>query len=283
MTHLLLDGHNLVYRAFTTIPRAVVGADGLPINAVYGLVSTILQLVRAHDPESVVVAFDTPETPTFRHQLYPGYQAQRGPLGGEFADDFRRQVSIARQVLPAISIPTPQAPGFEADDIMATLAVRAADRQGQAIVVTTDRDLLQLVRPGIAIQVPGKTPLLISDDDGVRARLGIAASGVTGFKALAGDASDNIPGVASIGVKTAASLINQFGTLEAIYENLEELPARVAGALERQRDDAYLFRRIVTVRTDLELPADLMPAGRPRIDATTRVRAVLAAADALQQ
>ncbi len=279
MTVLLLDGHNLVYRAFCSIPRTVLDADGLAINGVHGLLGVVLRLAREYDPMGIVVAFDTPETPTFRHRLYLGYQAQRGPLGGEHAEDFQRQIGIAQRVLPTIGVPAPNVPGYEADDIMATLAIQAAENGGQAIIVSTDRDLLQLVRPGIGVLVPGKSDVLVSDAEQTKARIGVAPKGVTEFKALAGDSSDNIPGVSGIGVKTAAALINEFGTLEGVYSHLDTLSTRTRAALVAQQADAFLFRQIVTLVTQVSLGFNLVDVARPLISAETRVRAILTAAD----
>jgi len=142
---LLLDGHNLLYRAFTSLPMAITGQDGQPINAVYGMLSTIIKLARDHGAEGAVAAFDVPDVPSFRHDLYPGYQAQRGPLGGDHAEEFRRQVDLAQRILPLTGVPALIAPCYEADDIMGTLATRLAGTGDTALIVSTDRDLLQLV------------------------------------------------------------------------------------------------------------------------------------------
>jgi DNA polymerase-1 len=268
MPVLLLDGHNVLYRAFTSIPRSVVGGNGLPVNGLYGLLGTILRLSREVDADKMVAAFDMPEVPTFRHELFPAYQAQRGPLGGENAADFQRQVELAKSLLPAIGVPALTAPGFEADDIIGTLSVRA----NAAIIVSTDRDLLQLVRPGVQVMTPANPPVLAADAQAVLARLGVPPGGIPTFKALAGDASDNIPGVAGVGSKTAATLVNDFGSLEAVYANLSDLAPRIAATLESHRDAAFLYRRITTIVTDLDLPVsvddltmiDFAPDARPR-------------------
>jgi DNA polymerase-1 len=275
MPILLLDGHNLLYRAFTSLPRSIVSSSGEPINGLHGLLSVILRLVRVYNGEHVVVAFDVPDVPTFRHQLYPGYQAQRGPLGGEYAEEFRRQVSMAQELLPAIGVHAVTAPGFEADDIMGTLAVAAAGRDTPSLVVSTDRDLLQLVRPNVEVLSPLNPPFHARSDSDVEDRMGVPAAGVTTLKALAGDSSDNIPGVRGIGNKGAAALVKQYGTLEAMYSDLDRLPTRAAGALRDQRETAFLFRELVTIRTDLALAADASNLWRPRISADTRVGQIL--------
>jgi DNA polymerase-1 len=272
---LLLDGHNLLHRAFTSLPRSIVGQDGLPINGVYGFVGTILRLSRDLQSDHIVAAFDVPEFPTFRHEIYPGYQGHRGPLGGEFADDFQRQTEVIKQLLPSIDIPALTAPGFEADDIIGTVSTAIAERDGCAIIVSTDRDLLQLVRPGIEVLTPDNPPLAVPDAEVVQARIGVPPASIPTYKALAGDPSDNIPGVSGIGAKTAAKLVNEYKTLERIYTSLEAIPPRTALALDSQRDRAFLFRRVATVVTDLDLPVVLDALPAVQFASETRARAIL--------
>lgn len=258
---LLLDAYNVLFRSFSSLPRSITLNDGQPINAVYGMISGILKLVRDLDASYVVAAYDQPDVPTFRHRLYAPYQAQRGPLGGEHAEDFRRQVEVSRAVLAAGKVPCLMAPGYEADDIMGTLAARSAQAGGGSIVVSTDRDLLQLVRPGIEILVPGKDYRRVATDEDVRERMGVGPDGITSFKALAGDSSDNIPGVRGVGVKTAAALVNTYGDLAGIYNQESEiLPRRVAAALAAEKENAFLFLQLVTVITDLPLTIEGEPA-----------------------
>ncbi|MBV9279156.1 MAG: hypothetical protein JOZ41_03655 [Chloroflexi bacterium] len=272
---LLLDGYNLLYRSFVTLPSAITGGDGRPINAVYGMVAAILRLMRELEPARIVAAFDVPEIPTFRHDLYPLYQAQRGPLGGAESEEFLRQVALAQRSLPPLGIAALTYPGYEADDIMGTLASRGAAAEERAVIVSTDKDLLQLVRPGIEVLVPGKAGLHIRDADGVRARLGVHPSGVTTYKALAGDPSDNIPGVPGIGARTAIRLVERYGSLEAIYDDLAGLPARTAAALREARDSAFLFRRLVTIQTDLPLEGDLASLPTPAFTPDAGIRDLL--------
>lgn len=264
MRVVLLDAYNLLYRSFSSLPPSITGPDGEPAHAVYGMLNSILRLWRELQPDHMVAAFDTPETPTFRSDLYPAYQAHRGPLGGDHAPNFARQVSLARDVLPPIGVPAVSAPGFEADDIMGTLAVQVARAGGQATIVSTDRDLTQLVASRISIVVPSREPRVIASDDDVRSLLGVAAAGVTTFKALAGDPSDNIPGVRGVGRKGASDLVNRYQTLEAIYAALDMHSPRVSAALRAGHDDAFLFRTLVSIRTDVEVGlsvSELPPVG----------------------
>lgn len=251
MQIFVVDAYNMVFRSFASLPSAITSENGSPINAVYGSLAYLTRLVREHRPDRIAAAFDVPDEPTFRHRLFPQYQAQRGPLGGENADDFARQVKIADDLLPHLGIPTLSVPGFEADDIIGTLALRLAREGAEVTAVSTDKDLLQLVRPGIRILVPGKENRLIADEDNVRERIGVAPAGVTTFKALAGDPSDNIPGLPGIGTKTAAALVNGHGDLARIYEHVDELPARQAAILQAGADLARLFQDIATIRTDV--------------------------------
>jgi DNA polymerase I len=272
MVALLLDAYNLLFRSFTSLPRSITDDHNEPINAVYGTLAYTARLSRELEADYIVAAFDTPDIPTFRHRLYPAYQGQRGPLGGEHAEDFARQVGIARSVLPALDVPVLGSPGYEADDILGSLACRLAAHGEHCIVVSTDRDLLQLVGPRIETMAPGNPPRFARDEADVQERLGVSPAGVTTFKALAGDASDNIPGVRGIGAKTAVSLVNEHGTLEALYSALASLPARTQRLLADGHDDAFLFRQVATVVTDLVLDLDvarlprhaIIPDAKPR-------------------
>lgn len=272
---LVLDGHNLIYRSFVTLPSSIARKDGTPINGVYGLLGTILRLTRELQASNAIIAFDTPEVPTFRHDLYPAYQGQRGPLGGDKADDFSRQVTLASEVLPKIGVPVVTYPRYEADDIMATLAFRAASAHIKATLVSSDRDLFQLVKPGIEILPPRSKSTLISSEENVKQQLGVAPSAVTTFKALAGDGSDNIPGVAGIGSRTAVELVNRFGSLEEIYQSIDGVATRVATALAAGKELAFLFRDIVTLRTNLDLAIHIEKLPLLEFDSTTRARRLL--------
>jgi DNA polymerase-1 len=275
VTVLLVDGYNLLYRAFTSLPLAIVGADGRPINGVFGLFSSIVRLVRELEVERVAVAFDVPAVPTFRRDLYAGYQAQRGPLGGEQAEEFERQAEIARRALPLLGAPAISVPGFEADDVLGTLANQATQIGRHAVIATTDRDLLQLVRPGIEIATPGKVIQRARTAQDVITRMGVPPEGIPTLKALAGDPSDNIPGVRGIGVKTAVDLVNRFRTLDEIFARVQSLAPRVATALTLQAKNAYLFLDIVTVRTDLDLPIAMKDIGLHGFSADAGIRQLL--------
>ncbi len=277
MKMLLLDSYNLLYRAFSSLPRAITDSSGEPINAVYGMLSSILRLWRDLQPDHIIAAFDMPDVPTFRSTLYPPYQAQRGRLGGDHADDFARQVSLARTLLPLLGIPAISLPRYEADDVMGTLACQVRAGGGESTIVSTDRDLTQLVGPGISIFVPSKEPAILASDEDVRGVMGVDPDGVTTFKALAGDPSDNIPGVRGIGRTGAANLVREYHNLEAIYRSLDNHRPRTASALRAGEHDAFLFRDIVTIRTELDLPPILSELPQLLLDEHSRVRQLLQA------
>ena len=278
MTFFVLDAYNLLYRSFCSLPPTIVDGDGLPINAVYGLFAFLVRLRRDEGARHMVAAFDEPTVPTFRHRLYPPYQAQRGPLGGEQSNEFLRQVGMAKRVLPHVGVAALSLPGYEADDIMGSVAHRARSAHTSACIVTTDRDALQLVGDGTVVLAPGSPPTIARDDQDVRTRLGVPASGVTTFKALCGDVSDNIPGVRGIGKKTAASLVNTYADLHTIYAHLDDLPARTRSLLASERDHAFLFLRLVTIVTDLQLPLAITDLPEVQFSARDRVRALLESA-----
>ena len=253
---LLIDGHNMIFRAFSSVPRSIVDRDGEPVNGVYGLIGTILRLITDRQPVYLVVAFDVPEVPTYRHHLYPAHQGKRGPLSGDMADNFARQVEQAKRVLDQIGLRWLVAPRFEADDIIATLARAAAAIEVPSMIVSNDRDLQQLVGPLVRVLIPGSKSLLIGPSE-VQDRLGVPPERIVDWKVLAGDPSDNIPGVPGIGVKSAVTLVTEFGSWESVYEQLDQVPARQRQALEAGYESAKLFEDVVRLHTDLELDVEI--------------------------
>lgn len=249
---LLMDGHNLLFRAFSSVPRSITDSEDRPVNGIYGMIGTLLKLIRERRPQFVGVAFDVPEVPTFRHGLYPAYQGQRGPLGGVDAANFAWQIDGAKAVLTHIGIRWLTAPGYEADDILATLSAMASRKEVCTTIVTTDRDLQQLVRDEVTVLIPGKSSLEV-DMAAVEARLGIPPNRIVDWKALAGDPSDNIPGVPGIGDKSAVDLVKKYGTCQGIYDHLDEIPTRQRNALEDGRQMAELFQEVVRLKRDLTL------------------------------
>lgn len=258
-TLYLLDGHALAYRAYYALSRtggSFSTRNGEPTAGVYGFTSILLRLFEQEKPEYLAVAFDTGKT--FRDALYPDYKATRAKM----PDDLRPQIARIRQMVDAFKIPRLEVEGYEADDVLGSLA-RFAVAQGFGVkIITGDRDLLQLVDDRVLVNLPGKS---ISDAKDYRAAdvesyLGVRPDQVVDYKALVGDTSDNIPGVAGIGEKTAIGLLQKYGTLDEIYNHLDELAAGVRGKLQAGQEKARLSQKLATIVTEVPVELDLQTA-----------------------
>jgi DNA polymerase I len=217
---LLLDGNSLAYRAFFALPTDLATASGQVTNAVFGFTSMLINLLKDHTPDGIGVAFDRPE-PTFRHALVAEYKAGRA----EAPDILRQQMGLVRQVLEALKIPMVDASGYEADDVIATLATQAKEKGDEVIVVTGDRDEYQLVEdPCVKVLYNrrGVSDYVLYDEAGIKERTGVTPEQYPQYAALRGDPSDNLPGVPGVGEKTAAKLINTYGDLDGIYANVDK-------------------------------------------------------------
>ena len=250
---ILIDAHSLIYRAFFALPPMST-SDGRVTNAVYGFTS-MLAIVLASRPEYAIAAFDLGK-PTFRSQEYEEYKAGRRAM----PDDLRPQVEMVREVLGAFSIPIYGVEGFEADDVIGTLA-RIADERGHSVtIVSGDLDCLQLVTESVEALVPrrGITDTFVYGPDQVRQRYGFEPVQLIDFKALRGDTSDNIPGVPGVGDKTAAKLVQDFVTIEALLDRVEELPeGRLKTSLKANADKIRLGKRMVTIVRDVNVELEL--------------------------
>jgi DNA polymerase I len=217
---LLVDGNSLTYRAFFALPTDLATASGQVTNAVFGFTSMLINLMRDHGATRIAVAFDRPE-PTFRHERVETYKANR-----EAAPDIlRQQIGLVREVVETLGIRVLELPGYEADDIIATLATQARDAGLEVIVVTGDRDVYQLVEdPHIRVLYNrrGVSDYVLYDEAGIEARTGVPPSRYLQYAALRGDPSDNLPGVPGVGEKTAAKLVNRYGDLDGIFGHLDE-------------------------------------------------------------
>ena len=269
----LLDGHALAYRAYyaltggrETVARRWMTAGGEPTAAVYGFTSILLRLLEQEEPPYMAVAFDAGHS--FRDQIYPQYKATRDKMPAEMRPQMRR----IRQVVQAFGLPILELDGYEADDVLGSAAHRSVREHDLNVkIITGDRDLLQLVSERIIVTLPGRK---LSDAEDFTPRrveetLGVRPEQVVDYKALVGDKSDNIPGVPGIGAKTAVKLLRQYGTLEGIYEHLDELPARVRQKLEQHRELALLSRQLARIQTNLPVavPLDAARVGRWQPDA----------------
>ncbi len=269
----LIDGTALAYRAHFALGRAGLRTPGgRPTGAVYGFIRMLRALLRAEDPARVAVALD-PRTPTFRHGLYPEYKATRQKM----PDELREQLPVIRDFLTAAGIPVLEVDGFEADDVIGTLAARGAREGFRSVLVTGDKDFMQLVDGGIRLYDPTRPgDEAWSGPEEVRRRFGVGPDRVTDILGLMGDASDNIPGVPGVGEKTAAELVQTFGSLEGALDRAEDVKrGKIRDALIAHRDQALLSKRLATIRTDVPLdvgPADLLrrPEDRPRLVALFR-------------
>ncbi len=253
---LLVDGHHLFHRTYNALPRSIVGTDGAPIQGVYGFAGAFLRLARRFTPTHVCVPFDPPEPP-FRRALYPDYRTGRPRGTPEEVANFDRQVAQVGQILDYLGIQHPMAPGFEADDVMGTLATAAATVGLPVTIVSGDRDLLQMVGPLVEVFMPKGQEGEIYTPAVVMERWGVRPDQIIDVKALIGDASDRIPGVPGIGPKTAATLLTRHGTIDALYAALPSLPARQADLLRTHQERVYLNRRLVTIVTSVDVSTDM--------------------------
>ncbi len=253
---ILIDAHSLIYRAFFALPPMST-SNGEVTNAVYGFTS-MLAIVLASRPEFAVAAFDL-AAPTFRSKEYEEYKAGRRAM----PEDLRPQIEKVREVLTAFTIPIYGVPGFEADDVIGTFARIAEERGHPVTIVSGDLDCLQLVSESVEALVPrrGITDTFVYGPDQVRQRYGFEPPQLIDFKALRGDTSDNIPGVPGVGDKTAAKLVQDYGTIEALLERIDELPeGRLKTSLKANEDRVRLGKRMVTIVRDVPVDLDLEKA-----------------------
>src|SRR3989344_8420753 len=216
---VLIDGHALVHRAFHALPPTLNSPKGVPTNAVFGFISVLLKMLKDLKPDYVVATFDL-AAPTFRHEEFAEYKAHREKT----PDELHAQVPLVKEVLMAFGIPIYEKAGFEADDLIGTLAERSKKNKGiQTIIMTGDLDTLQLVEDKKVVVFTlrkGVTDTIIYDEEEVFKRYGLKPNQLNDFKGLKGDPSDNIPGIAGIGEKTASALIQTFENLENLYERI---------------------------------------------------------------
>ena len=253
-TLVLIDGHSLAFRAFHAIPLSLTSPSGELTNAVFGFTSMLLNVLREQAPEYVVVAFDVGKT--FRHEMYDAYKGHRERM----PDELRDQVERIKEVVNTLNIPVFTAEGYEADDVLATLARQAAGQGVNSLIVTGDRDILQVVDEHIRVLTSGRqfSDTIIYDPAAVEAKYGLRPDQLVDLKALVGDKSDNIPGVRGIGEKGATDLLQKYGTLDAVYEHLAEVkPDRARNALTEGRESAELSHRLGQITTAVPVQLDL--------------------------
>ena len=263
-TLYLIDGHALAYRMYFALTAGSntqrwQTSKGEPTAGTYGFARELMRILEQEKPEYLAVAFDTGKT--FRDKLFPEYKATRAKM----PEDLRPQIERIRQLVDAFNIPRLEMEGYEADDVLGSVA-RLVAGQGLGVkIITGDRDLLQLVNQRTAVYLAGDDQNYITDEDVIR-KLGIRPNQVVDYKAIVGDKSDNIPGVAGVGEKTAVALLEKFGTLDAIYENIDQVENRWKTKLEANKDTAYLSRDLAQIHTDLEIKLNLDDAKAHEFD-----------------
>lgn len=250
---LLIDGHSLANRAYYALPPLST-AGGTPTNAVYGFLTMVLKFLKERNCKYALCAFDYP-APTFRHAKFDKYKATRKPA----PPDFKVQIPLIKKVLNALRIKSFEIEGYEADDIIGTAASKLSEQGFSVMILSGDRDCLQLVNEKITVVIPvqGIRSVMEFDREKVKQEIGVFPEQIPDYKGLAGDHSDNIPGVKGVGEKTAVALLDKFGSVEGIYANLENVePERLRGLLQSSRDDAFLSRELAVIHTGVPLQVD---------------------------
>jgi DNA polymerase-1 len=257
----LVDGTALVYRSYYAfIRRPLVNSDGENVSAVYGFASSLIKLLDEFAPSHMVVAFDRPE-PTFRHEAYEDYKATREKMPDELAD----QLAAIHELVEAFGIRMVEEPGFEADDLIGTLAVAAKDEGLRSVIVSGDKDFFQLVNDTITVFDPGKN--VEYDAEGVEEKFGVPPSQVVEVLGLMGDSSDNVPGVPGVGRKTAIDLIVRFGSIEGVLAHIDEISgAKRKQNLDENREQALMSRDLVTIDIEAPVKFDVGELQRPPVD-----------------
>ena len=251
-TLMLLDGHSLAYRAFFALPAENFQTNtGQATNAVYGFTSMLINLLRDEDPTHIAAAFDVSRQ-TFRSEMFPEYKAQRS----KSPDEFRGQVDLTKDVLDAMGIPVIAIEGYEADDVIATLATRADAEGYRVLVVTGDRDSLQLVNENVTVLYPkrGVSELTRFTPEEVEKKYGLTPAQYPDYAALRGDPSDNLPGIPGVGEKTAAKWIREYGSFEELVDRADEVRGKVGDSLRENLAAVIMNRRLTELVRDMDLP-----------------------------
>ncbi|MBI5953319.1 MAG: DNA polymerase I [Chloroflexi bacterium] len=265
-TLYLIDGHALAYRMYFALTAGSGSqrwqtSTGEPTAGVYGFARELVRILEKETPEYLAVAFDVGKT--FRDDIFPEYKGTREKM----PDDLRPQIDNIRHMVDLFHIPRLEMEGYEADDVLGTVARLAAEKGLGVKIITGDRDLLQLVNERTAVYLAGDDQTYITDEDVIK-KLGVRPNQVVDYKAIVGDTSDNIPGVKGVGEKTAVSLLEKFGTLDGVYQNLDQVEKRWQGKLETSKEAAYMSYDLARIRTDLKMDFDLEHAKVQPFDGT---------------
>lgn len=267
-TIFLLDGHALAYRTYFALTRGGTGGqhwvtrDGEPTAGVYGFASVLLRILEQERPEYLMVAFDTGKT--FRDDMFADYKGTREKM----PDDLVIQMKRVRQLVDVFNIPRLELEGYEADDVLGSVAVKSVEAGLGVKIITGDKDLLQLVNDRVMVSLPGRSLSDARDflENDVIEFIGVRPDQIVDFKALVGDKSDNIPGVRGVGEKTAVKLLTEYDTLENIYANLDKISTSIRTKLEKGHQDALMSQALARIVTDLNIPLDLDQARTEHFD-----------------
>ena len=254
----LIDGSSYIFRAFFGVRQQLSTSNGFPTNALYGFINMLQKVIRDEKPDYLVVAFDSPDK-TFRHKIYPNYKANRDAPPEELS----RQFPYFEPLVTAYGLSSIRRPGFEADDIIGTLAKKGQQKGLDIVIVSGDKDMMQLISPHIYMLDTMKNKKFM--DKEVAEKFGVQADKVVEVMGLMGDSSDHIPGVTGVGPKTAAELIRKFGSIESLYKRIDEVEKKnLKEKLERDKENAFMSRELVSIDTemDLEFNSDLMILGK---------------------
>ena len=257
-TLYLIDGSSYIFRAFFGVRQQLSTSKGFPTNALYGFINMLQKVIREGKPDYLVVAFDSPDK-TFRHKIYPNYKSNRDAPPEELS----KQFPYFEPLVKAYGLSSIRRPGFEADDIIGTLAKKGKQKGLEIVIVSGDKDMMQLISPHIHMLDTMKNKKFM--DKEVVEKFGVQADKVVEVMGLMGDSSDHIPGVTGVGPKTAAELIRKFGSIEALYKRIDEVEKKnVKEKLERDKENAFMSRELVSIDTemDLEFNSDLMILGK---------------------
>ncbi|MFC1652048.1 5'-3' exonuclease H3TH domain-containing protein, partial [Patescibacteria group bacterium] len=257
-TLVLIDSNALIHRGFHALPPTLRNREGKPTNAVYGFTSMLLNAIKELKPDYLIAAFDV-DKKTFRHKEYKKYKAHRVKA----PDELYEQIPLAEKVLKAFEIPIYKEQGFEADDVVGTLAKLGAEKNLNVLIVTGDLDILQLVNQNIKVFTlkRGFSDTVIYDIEGAKEKLNLRPDQVIDYKALRGDPSDNIPGVKGVGEKTAVNLLNDYQTLEAIFKEVKKQNSKISDKIKEKiiadEKNAVLSQKLAKIVTDLPLDLSL--------------------------
>lgn len=262
----VIDGNSLMHRAYHAVPPTMNAPDGRPTNAVFGFLSMLLKFIDIAAPDALICAFDAGR-PAFRMEALEQYKAQRPPMD----DDLKVQFPIIEELLEAMGVPVVRIKGWEGDDVLGTIAARDEALGYETLLVTGDKDAYQLAtdKTRIVTTKKGITDVAIYGPAEVLERYGISPEQVPDYLGLKGDSSDNIPGVPGIGEKTAAKLLQAYGSLEGLYEHVDELKGKQKERIVENKDAAFASREVATIVRDLDFPLDLESCSFPNFDPET--------------